>query len=79
MRLEILLNGAGGVYTTRPMSCEIVPGEDIYVFTRNGKRIKLDVENITADRNYRMLVKLDKGDEIVRVSSIASFETHQSG
>ncbi len=68
MRLEILPNGAGGVYTTRPMSCEIVLGEDTYVFTRNGKKMKLDIEKIKVDVPYRMLLRLDKGDEIVRVT-----------
>jgi hypothetical protein len=73
MHFEILPDGAGGVYTVIPMSVEIVPGEEIVCYTKNGRRISVDPTKIEPDVPYRRIVRLESGDEIIRIASVAKF------
>ena len=73
MHFEILPNGAGGVYAVIPMSVEMVPGEEIVCYTKNGRRISVDPTKIRPDVPYCRIVRLEPGDEIIRVASVAKF------
>jgi len=73
MHFEILPDGAGGVYTVTPMFAEIVPGEELVCYTRNGRRITVDTTKIKPDVPYQRIVHLEPGNEIIRIASVAKF------